>query len=223
MNKLFAEAIGTFSIVFFGCGAIVVNDLYGGAIGHMGIALCFGLVVMLMIYAVGNISGAHFNPAVTIGFVFAGRMPVKQMPAYILAQITGGLIGAVLLKSLFPEHLSLGTTSPSADVFQTFVMEVILTFILMFVILNVSTGHKEKGIMAGVAIGATVALEAAVGGPVTGASMNPARSIAPAIISGNIQHLWVYIMAPLTGAIFAFPGCKLIQGNSCCTSTDDSA
>lgn len=222
MNKLFAEAIGTFAIVFFGCGAVVVNDLYGGVIGHMGIAACFGLVVMLMIYAVGNISGAHFNPAVTIGFVFAGRMPIKQMPPYILAQIAGALIGALLLTAMFTDHESLGTTLPSGSIQQSFIMEAVLTFVLMFVILNVSTGHKEKGIMAGVAIGSTVAIEAAMGGPVSGASMNPARSIAPAIVSGNVQHLWLYIAAPITGAILAFPTCKIIQGNDCCDGANDN-
>jgi len=197
MNRILAEGLGTFALVFAGCGAIVVNDLFGGALGHTGISLVFGLVVMAVIYAVGNISGAYINPAVTLGFMFAGRMNKRQVPAYIVSQIVGGVLAAAMLWLLFPEHESLGATLPASDTWRVFVLEVLISLFLMFVILNVSTGHKEKGIMAGVAIGGTVALEALFAGPVSGASMNPARSLGPALVSGNsttsgftLRHPW---------------------------------
>ncbi|MDX1359478.1 MAG: aquaporin, partial [Clostridia bacterium] len=155
-NKYLAEAIGTFVLVFAGCGAIVVNDIYHGAIGHSGIAVVFGLVIMTMIYSFGNVSGAHFNPAVTFSFFVAKRISGKDTAFYITSQIIGGLIGGVVLLLMFPGAASYGATDPSGGILQAFIMEVILTFILMTVIFNVSTGHMEKGIMAGIAIGGTV-------------------------------------------------------------------
>lgn len=215
-NRYIAEALGTCALVFAGCGAIVVNDLYGGMLGHVGISFVFGLIVMSMIYAMGNISGAHFNPAVTIGFFCAGRLSAKLVLPYITSQLLGALLGAGLLRFLFPEHVGLGFTQPAGSLMQAFVMELLLSFFLMLVILNVSTGHMEKGIMAGVAVGGVVALEAMIGGPVTGASMNPARSIGPALVSMQLQHLWLYIAAPIVGMVLAFPFCKWVQGNDCC-------
>ncbi len=215
-NRLLAEGMGTFALVFAGCGAIAVSDLYGGALGHIGISLVFGLIVMVMIYSIGNISGAHINPAVTLGFMFAGRLDRKDVLPYISSQMTGAVVAAGLLRLLFPNHGNLGSTLPSGDVLQAFVMEVVLSFFLMFVILNISTGHKEKGIMAGVAIGGMVSLEAMMGGPVSGASMNPARSLGPALVSGQFQHLWIYILAPITGMFLAHPTCRWIQGSECC-------
>lgn len=225
MNKWFAEAMGSFAIVFFGCGAIVVNDLYGGVIGHMGVAAIFGLIVMLMIYALGNISGAHFNPAVTIGFVAAGRMAMREAPGYIVAQLLGAIVGALLLKILFSSHTTLGTALPQGDLLQTFIMELVLTFTLMLVILNVSTGHMEKGIMAGVAIGGFVAVAAGMGGPISMASMNPARSLGPAIVSGSWHAQWVYLLATVSGALLAYPSCRVLQGSDCCNgvNTQDNA
>ena len=217
-NKWLAEIVGTAALLFFGCGSIIVNDLHDGIIGHVGIALVFGLIVMAVIYAVGNISGAHLNPAVTIGFWVAGRMKAKEIPGYIMTQIMGGCIGVGLLKLLFIHHETLGVTLPSGPLWQSFLFEIILTFFLMVIILNVSTGHMEKGIMAGVAVGGFIALAATMGGPISGASMNPARSLAPALISGNIQHIWIYLAAPVIGACLATPFCRLIQGPSCCTS-----
>ena len=218
MNReLFSEAIGSFALVFAGCGAIVVNDLYGNSLGHLGVSAVFGLVVMAVIYAIGNTSGAHINPAVTIAFALGGRFPKAKIGPFVLAQIGGATLGALALRVLFPEHLSLGITIPVGTWQQAFLMESILSFLLMFVILNVSTGHMEKGIMAGVAIGGTVALEALIGGPVTGASMNPARSIAPALISGSFDSLWIYLAAPTLGALLAVPTCRMTQGDSCCT------
>ena len=215
-NIYIAEAIGTFALVFAGCGAIVVDDLFGAPLGHTGVSMVFGLIVMVMIYSIGNISGAHINPAVTLGFFFAGRIQKKEILPYVTSQLTGAVAAAGLLKLLFSGHESLGATLPSGGIVNAFVLEIVLSFFLMFVILNVSTGHMEKGIMAGVAIGGTVALEALMGGPVSGASMNPARSLGPALLSGNISTLWIYITAPVIGAWLAHPTCRMIQGDECC-------
>jgi aquaporin Z len=215
-NRYIAEAIGTFALVFAGCGAAVVNETQGGALGHVGVSLVFGLIVMAMIYAVGNISGAHLNPAVTLGFMFAGRFDKRSVPPYIVSQVVGAVAAAALLRFLFPESGALGATVPTVGVPRAFAMETLLSFLLMFVILNVSTGHMEKGIMAGVAIGGTIALEALVGGPVTGASMNPARSLAPALFSGRMDQLWLYLTAPILGTFLARPTCRWIQGPACC-------
>ena len=208
--------MGTFMLVFAGCGAIVSNDISGGAVTHVGVSLTFGLVVMSAIYAVGNISGAHLNPAVTIGFFAAKRMEGRLVLPYIVSQCAGAFAAALALRLLFPEHETLGATLPSGSVFQSFGLEVLLTFMLMFVILNVSTGAMEKGIMAGTAIGGTVAIGALFGGPISGGSMNPARSLAPAIMSGELSHLWIYLAAPVLGALLAYPTCRLIQGDECC-------
>lgn len=216
MKKYLAEFIGTFALVFCGTGAIVINEISGGAIGHMGIALTFGLIVLGMIYSVGDISGAHLNPAVSFGFWVARRFPTKELIPYVSSQLLGALLASGLLYLLFPEVSTLGATFPSGSVLQSFVLEVILTFLLMFVIINVSTGSKEVGLFAGIAIGATVMLGATFGGPISGASMNPARSIAPALISGNILDLWIYIVAPIVGAIIAIAGCIGIKEKNCC-------
>ena len=215
-NLYVSEVIGTFALVFAGCGAIVVNDLYGGVIGHLGICIVFGLIVMAMVYATGNVSGAHINPAVTLGFYFAGRFEAKEIVPYISSQLVGAIAAAAVLRFLFPEHATLGATLPAMPLAQTFVMEVLLSFILMFVILNVSTGHMEKGIMAGVAVGGTVALNAMFGGPLTGASMNPARSLGPALLSQNLDTIWIYLTAPVVGTFIAWPTCRWTQGKDCC-------
>jgi aquaporin NIP len=205
MNRLFAEAIGTFCLVFAGTGAIVINQSTGGSVTHVGVALTFGLVVMAMIYALGDRSGAHLNPAVTIAFAVAGRFKLADVPCYILAQSIGAIIASCLLKFLFPEHATLGATIPAGSIIQSFVLETVLAFMLMFVILAVSTGPKERGITAGIAVGGVVCLEALFAGPISGASMNPARSLAPALISGHTNHLWLYITAPILGALLAIP------------------
>ena len=210
MNKYIAEAIGTFALVFCGTGAIIIDGVSGGALGTVGIAITFGLIVMAMIAAVGEVSGAHFNPAVTIGFWLTKRFETKQVIPYVLAQTIGAFIASGILSFLFPDSLTLGETLPAGPWMQTFVLEIILTFFLMFVILNVAIGSKEQGIIASIAIGATVLLEALFAGPITGASMNPIRSIAPAIVNMNLEHLWMYIVAPIIGSILAVFSWKLI-------------
>jgi aquaporin Z len=213
-----AEAIGTFVLVFAGTGAIVINDVSGGSITHVGIALTFGLVVLAMIYAVGDISGAHLNPAVTFGFWLSGRFPANQVPLFVFSQCLGAFAASGVLRFLFPSHPTLGTTLPSGAAMQSFILELILTFILMFVILNVSTGAKEKGITAGIAVGAVIGLEAMFAGPICGASMNPARSLAPAIVSGHLESLWIYLTAPFMGAALAVVACRGCQNPACCPS-----
>ena len=219
MKKYIAEAIGTFSLVFAGTGAIVVNDVSNGVITHVGIALTFGLIVMAMIYAIGDVSGAHINPAVTIAFWVARRFDGKEVLPFIASQLAGAFAASGLLSVMFLEHANLGATLPAGPWLQSFIFEIVLTFILMFVILNVSTGAKEKGIMAGAAIGSVVALEAMFAGPICGASMNPARSIAPAVVSGELTHFWIYLVAPVIGALLAVPGCRCIQHEGCCSAS----
>jgi aquaporin NIP len=211
-RKWVAEAIGTFALVFAGTGAIVVNQVSGGAVTHAGVAVTFGLVVMAMIYAVGDVSGAHFNPAVTIGFWLARRLPGKSVPGYIVGQLAGALAASALLRALFGNTAALGATFPAGPAWQSFILEAVLTAILMFVILAVSTGPKEMGVMAGIAIGGVVGLEAMFAGPICGASMNPARSLAPAAVSGHLQSLWVYLTAPLLGAAIAVPIWRVTRG-----------
>ena len=211
MKKWLSEFIGTFALVFFGTGAIIVDEISHGKITHLGISICFGLIVMAMIYAMGEKSGAHLNPAVTISFWSHGNFPAKGVAPYILSQLTGAFLASLTLKALFPISLSLGSTIPSGSNLQSFVLEFILTFFLMLVILSVATGSKEQGLFAGIAIGSVVLLEAIFGGPISGASMNPARSLAPAFVSGNVHQVWIYIMAPISGALLASAFHKLIQ------------
>jgi aquaporin NIP len=196
-----AELIGTFALVFCGTGAIVINNESGGAVTQVGIAVTFGLIVAVMIFAFGPISGAHINPAVSIILVLAKRFPAGQLIPYIIAQLAGALAASLLLKMLFPGDELLGSTVPQGSALQSFVLEVVLTMLLALVILNVIAGAKEKGSMPAIAIGATVGLEALFAGPVCGASMNPARSIAPAVVSGHTAELWIYIFAPVAGAL----------------------
>ncbi len=212
MRRPLAEFLGTFILVFAGTGAIVIDHLTGGVIGHAGIALTFGLVVLAMIYTFGDISGAHLNPAVSIAFAAAGRFPWREVPLYLGSQLAGAFAASGLLKFLFPGPGTLGTTLPAGSASQSFVLEVVLTAILMLVILSVSTGSKEKGITAGIAIGAVVGLEAMFAGPICGASMNPARSLAPALVSGHLGHLWLYPAATVLGALLAVPLCQAVRG-----------
>jgi aquaporin Z len=214
MRKYIAEAIGTFALVFCGTGSIIINQETGGTVSHAGIAITFGLIVMAMIYALGDVSGAHLNPAVSIAFVLAKRFELKNLLPYIISQVAGAIMASIILKILFPGNEYLGSTMPNGAPWRSFVLEVILTFFLMLVIISVATGSKEKGMFAGLAIGATVLLEAMFAGPITGASMNPARSISPALLSGHTEHLWIYIAAPVTGAALAIPIYKILHHNN---------
>jgi len=218
ISKLTAEFIGTFGLVFAGTGAIIINDVSGGVVSHVGIALTFGLIVMTMIYALGEVSGAHINPAVTLGFWIARRLSGRDVLPYILSQCAGAVAASLVLRLLFLKHPNLGTTLPSGSALQSFVLEVIMTFFLMFVILSVSTGAKEKGIMAGAAIGAVVGLEALFAGPISGASMNPARSLAPALVTGRSDNLWVYLLAPIIGACLGVVICRCVHKSGCCAA-----
>ena len=192
MKREIAELIGTFSMVFCGCGAMTINEITGGSITHVGVAITWGLIVMAMIYAFGEISGAHFNPAVTIAFAVAKTFNWSDVPKYILFQIIGASIAIGILWVLFPESNSFGHTYPAHgfEPYKAFILELLLTFFLMVVIINVSTGSKEIGTMAAIAVGSVILLEAMFAGPMTKASMNPARSLAPAIISGHLNDLW---------------------------------
>jgi aquaporin NIP len=216
MRALVAELFGTFILVFAGTGAIVTNHASGGAVTHVGIALTFGLVVLALVYALGDISGAHLNPAVTLGFVLARRFEVRRIPGYVLSQLAGAVLASALLRVLFPGSPTLGATQPLGPELRSFLLEVVLTLFLMFVILAVSTGAKEKGLMAGVAVGAVIGLEALFAGPICGASMNPARSLAPALVSGQLESVWIYLSAPLLGAALAIPVCLCVHERPCC-------
>ena len=216
LKKYISEYIGTFILVFAGTTAIVVNDISGGMVTHVGIAMVFGLVVASVIYTFGDISGAHINPAVTIAFWCAKRFPGEAVFPYILSQILGAVTASLLVYALFLNHETLGATLPSGSQSQSFILELVLTFILMLTIINVATGAKEKSIIAGVAIGSVVGLEALFAGPISGASMNPARSIGPALLSGHLKELWLYILAPIIGAWLAIVCCRCVREKECC-------
>lgn len=203
MKKYLAEVLGTFCLMFAGTGSIIVNQHTGGAIGHVGICIVFGLIVTAMIYTFGAISGAHINPAVTLCFWVAGLFPAKEILPYIVSQLVGAFLATLLLWLMFPENEGLGGTYPSGSDLQSFVMEVVLTFMLMLTILFTSQGSKEVGVLAGLAIGGVVLLEALLAGPISGASMNPVRSLSPAVLSGKMSSYWVYLTAPTLGALLA--------------------
>jgi aquaporin NIP len=222
-KKLLSEFIGTFSLVFAGTGAIVINDVSGGAVSHVGVAMTFGLIVMVMIYTLGDISGAHLNPAVTLGFFAARRLDGPLVLPYVLSQCGGAILASLTLRLLFPGHSTLGGTLPAGSGLQSFALEGILTCILMFVILGVSTAEKEKGITAGIAVGSVVGLEALFAGPISGASMNPARSLAPALVSGDFGALWIYLSAPILGALGAILGCQCVREPGCCGAAQAGA
>jgi aquaporin Z len=214
-----AEVLGTFCLVFSGTGAIVVNDVSGGTVTHVGVALTFGLVVMAMIYAIGDVSGAHLNPAVTLGFWFSKQFPGRAVIPYVMSQVLGAFLASGLLRAMFLTHATLGATKPAGSAWQSFVLETVLTAMLMFVILAVSSGAKEKGLMAGIAVGGVIGLEALFAGPICGASMNPARSLAPAVVSGNLADLWIYLTAPLLGAAIGVACCRAVHPPGCCAGS----
>ncbi len=203
MKKYLSEVIGTFILIFAGTGCVIVNQQTAGALGLPGIAAVWGLVIISLIYAFGDISGTHLNPAVTVAFAIDKRFEWKEVPAYLGSQLLGALAASFLLHFLFPDNKTLGITQPTGSELQSFILEAVMTFILMMVILRVSVGAKEKGITAGIAIGGTVWFLVLFGGPISGTGLNPTRSIAPAIVTGNFQALWIYVTAPFIGAITA--------------------
>lgn len=209
-RALLAEVLGTFILVFAGTGAIIVDQL-SGKITHPGIALVFGLVVFSLIQAFGDVSGAHFNPAVTLAFWWSGSFPRSHIIPYLLCQCLGAILASGLLLFLFPSSTTLGATRPADTPLQSFLLELFLTWFLMLVVLQVAKGSQERGLLAGLTIGSVIALEALFAGPITGASMNPARSLGPALISVDLRHLWVYLTAPVFGAILAVPTWQLLK------------
>ncbi len=210
-RALVAEAIGTFALVFVGPGAIMV-DAENGGLGSVGIALAFGLVIMAMVYAVGHVSGAHLNPAVTLAFALRRHFPGARVPAYWVAQVTGAVSAAVLLRVSLGDIADVGATSPSGSQAQSFLWEVVLTAILLFVIMAVATDTRAVGEAAAIAIGGTIALASLVGGPISGASLNPARSLGPALASGSFDSLWLYLVAPLVGGMLGALAYEAVRG-----------
>lgn len=203
MRENISEFLCTYILVFCGTGAIIINQETQGTVTHLGISITFGLIVMSLIYGFGSISGAHMNPAVSIAFAFLKILPWQKLPYYLGFQIFGGLAASATLKLMFPDNISLGSTMPAGSELQTFVLEFILTFILMLVILTVALGKKESVPFAGIAIGSVVLLEALFAGPISGASMNPIRSLAPALMNRNLNSQWIYLVAPTFGAFAA--------------------
>lgn len=211
--RCLGEAAGVCLLVVFGPGSAVVSAYHGGALSLEGIAAANGLIIMVLIYALGHISGAHFNPGVTLSFALVRRFPAREIAPYWVAQCLGGLCGAAILLALFGNVLNLGTALPSGAETQAFAMEVLLTFLLMFVIMAVATDSRAAGQTAALAIGATVGLAVLVGGPISGGSMNPARSLGPALVSGELTSLWVYLTAPILGATMGAAFYQLIRGD----------
>ncbi len=213
LRALVAEAIGTFALVFAGCGAIMV-DAKTHALGHVGVAITFGLVIMFGIYAVGHISGAHFNPSVTFAFALSRHFPWSRAVRYWGAQLIGAIAAAAVLRGSLGKIADVGATLPSGSQGQSFLWELVLTFFLMFVIMAVATDTRAVGEAAAIAVGGTVLLDAMFGGPISGASMNPARSIGPALVSGNLHALWLYIVAPICGAALAALAYQFVRGET---------
>ncbi|MDP2710350.1 MAG: aquaporin [Solirubrobacteraceae bacterium] len=212
-RRAVAEAFAAFALVFAGCGAIVADTVYAGVLGTVGVALTFGLVVMAMVYATGHLSGAHINPAVTVAFTLTRHFPARDAAAYIAAQAGGALLAALALLAVWPDQPGqLGATIPTVGAGSAFAYEVVLTALLMFVIMAVATDTRAVGAAAAIAIGGTVGLDALFGGPVTGASMNPARSLAPALAAWELADLWLYLTAPFLGATLGALAYQLVRG-----------
>src|SRR6059058_1228008 len=213
LRCLLAEAIGTFALVFAGCGAIMV-DARTGALGHVGVAISFGLVIMVMIYAVGHISGAHFNPAVSLAFALTRHFPWPRLALYWAAQLVGAVAAAAVLRASLGNVAHVGATLPAGSQGQSFLWEVVLSAFLMFVNMAVATDTRAVGEAAAIAIGGTIGLDAMFGGPISGASMNPARSLGPALVSGDLHALWLYIAAPLAGAGLGALAYQFVRGEA---------
>src|SRR5829696_6097652 len=209
-----AEGFAAFALVFAGCGAIVADAQYDGVLGAVGVSLVFGLVIMVMVYATGHLSGAHINPAVTVAFTLSRHFPARDAIAYIGAQLIGATAGALLLLAVWPaQPAELGATVPSVGIGSALVYEFVLTAFLMFVIMAVATDTRAVGAAAAIAIGGTVGLDALFGGPVTGASMNPARSFGPALAAGEWTDFWIYVLGPVAGAALGAFAYQLVRGD----------
>jgi aquaporin NIP len=215
LRRASAEALAAFALVFAGCGAAVTDARYDGALGTLGVGLVFGLVIMVMVYATGHLSGAHINPAVTIAFTLTRHFPPRDASAYVVAQVAGAVAGALLLLAVWPDQPGeLGATLPSVGAGSAFAYELVLTAFLMFVIMAVATDTRAVGAAAAIAIGGTVGLDALFGGPVTGASMNPARSFGPALAAGQWQDFWIYVAGPVAGAGLGALAYQLVRGDT---------
>lgn len=213
LRRSAAEGLAAFALVFAGCGAIVANSQYPGSLGSLGTALVFGLVIMAMVYATGHLSGAHINPAVTLAFTLTRHFPAREASAYIAGQLLGAIVGALVLSAVWPDQpAGLGATIPSVGAGSALVYEVVLTALLMFVIIAVATDTRAVGAGAAIAIGGAVGLDALFGGPVTGASMNPARSFGPALVASEWRDFWVYVVGPLLGAAAGAIAYQVVRG-----------
>lgn len=208
-KQLLAEAFGTMMLVFIGCGSVILNDVFGGRVTHVGICIAFALIVMLMIVSIGHISSCHINPSITIALWLEKRFEGKKVVPYIIAQIIGAIIGSYILRMIFPEHPTLGATLPQVSFQSTFTIELIISAILFAVVLAI-TRYTHKLPVIAMTVGITVFVIAFFAGPYTGSSMNPARSIGPAIVSGNMTALWIYLIAPTLGMII--PGLIIAKG-----------
>ncbi len=212
-HRAAAEGLAAFALVFAGCGAIVADDRYRGTLGAVGVSLVFGLIIMAMVYATGHLSGAHINPAVTIAFVLSRHFRARDALAYVAAQLAGATAGALLLLAVWTSKpANLGATVPTVGAGSALVYEAVLTAILMFVIMAVATDTRAVGAGAAIAIGGAVGLDALFGGAVTGASMNPARSLGPALASGTWTDFWVYVVGPIGGAGIGALLYQLVRG-----------
>lgn len=210
-SRLCAEAFGTFCLVFAGTGAVVVNEVTHGGVTHVGVALTFGLIVMVLVYSLGGVSGAHLNPAVTIGLCAAGGFSRPLVLPYVASQCLGAIGASLTLRLLFPESATLGATIPAGSAVQSFVLEAILTLLLMVVVLRMAEASRAEKPFAGLVVGAVIGLEALFAGPISGASMNPARSLGPAIVSMHVGSLWIYLVAPIAGALAGVPLVRLMH------------
>src|SRR4051795_4314789 len=215
LRRSVAEGMAAFALVFAGCGAVVTNATHQNTLGSVGISLVFGLVIMVMIYAIGHLSGAHINPAVTITFTLTRHFPARDAVAYVGAQLVGATAGALLLLAQWTDKPArLGATTPTVATGSALVYEIVLTSFLMFVIMAVATDTRAVGAAAAIAIGGTVGLDALFGGPVTGASMNPARSLGPAVAAGEWHDLWIYLIGPIAGAALGAFAYQLVRGET---------
>lgn len=219
-SRLAAETFGTFCLVFAGTGAVVVDDVTHGGVTHVGVAATFGLVVMVLACSLGKVSGCHVNPAVTLGLWTAGRFERGLVLPYVASQCLGAVLASGVLRWLFPESVTLGATLPAGSMVQSLVLETLLTLVLMVVVLGLSAGGGEQPWLGGVVVGGVIGFEALFAGPISGASMNPARSLAPAVVTMHLAPLWIYLVGPILGALAGVPVCRCIHPAPCCRPGD---